>query len=154
MSHPLEKCFVFKDRVMQLVNENKIILDDEKDSSNHTSITFGSLDPVQIYISKKHEVEPVNQDVDIDGEEGWILVTRRRRNKSSLRKELSEQPIREKMVKKSKKQKSIKRPKRAKVEVHHYKRPRRLVTLEEFLQSWFDPKSTQGNVEASCFNVD
>ena len=34
VSHPLEKCFVFKDRVMRLVNENKIILDDEKDSSN------------------------------------------------------------------------------------------------------------------------
>ena len=32
--HPLEKCFVFKDRVMRLANENKIILDDEKASSN------------------------------------------------------------------------------------------------------------------------
>ena len=111
VSHPLEKCVVFKRIVMQLANENKIILDDQKSSSNQTSITFGSLDPVQIYISKKHEVEPVNQDVDIDGEEGWILVTRRRRNKSSLRKELSEQPVRGKMVKKSEKQKSIKRPK-------------------------------------------
>ena len=105
---------------MRLVNENKIILDDEKASSNHTSITFRSLDPVQIYISEKHEEEPVDQDVDIDGDEGWILVTRRRRNKSSLRKELSEQPVREKMVKKLEKKKSIKRPKRAKVEVHHY----------------------------------
>ena len=47
---------------------------------------------------------PVEQDVDIDGDEGWILVTRRRRNKSSLRKELSEQPVRGKMVKKSEKQ--------------------------------------------------
>ena len=76
VSHPLEKCFVFKDRVMRLANENKIILDDEKASSNHTSITFGSLDPVQIYILEKHEEEPVDQDVDIDGDEGWILVTR------------------------------------------------------------------------------
>ncbi|XP_015072668.1 uncharacterized protein LOC107016840 [Solanum pennellii] len=154
VSHPLEKCFVFKDRVMRLANENKIILDDEKASSNHTSITFGSLDAIQIYIFEKHEEEPVDQDVDIDGDEGWILVTRRRRNKSSLRKELSEQPVRGKMVKKSEKQKSIKRPKRAKVEVHHYQKPRRLVTLEEFLPSSFDTKSTQGNVEASCFNVD
>ena len=111
VSHPLEKCFVFKDRVMRLANENKIILDDQKASSNHTSITFGSLDPVQIYISEKHEEEPVDQDVDIDGDEGWIFVTRRRRNKSSLRKELSEQPVRGKIVKKSEKQKSIKRPK-------------------------------------------
>ncbi|TMW80237.1 hypothetical protein EJD97_022424, partial [Solanum chilense] len=58
------------------------------------------------------------------------------------------------MVKKSEKQKSIKCPKRAKVEGHHYQKPRRLVTLEEFLPSLFDTKSTQGNVEASCFNVD
>ena len=56
-------------------------------------------------------------------------------------------------MKKSVKQKSIKRPKRAKVEVHYYLKPRRLVTLEEFLPSSFGTKSTQGNVEASCFNV-
>ena len=114
VSHPLEKCFVFKDRVMQLVNENKIILDDQKASSNHTSITFGSLDPVQIYISEKHEEEPVDQDVDIDGNEGWILVTRRRRNKSSLRKELSEQPVRGKMVKKLEKKKINQAPQKGK----------------------------------------
>ncbi|TMW80404.1 hypothetical protein EJD97_020447, partial [Solanum chilense] len=58
------------------------------------------------------------------------------------------------MVKKSEKQKSIKRPKRAKVEVHHYQKPRRLVILEKFLPSSFDTKCTQGNVEVSCFNVD
>ena len=57
-------------------------------------------------------------------------------------------------MKKSEKQKSIKRPKRAMVEGHHYQKPRRLVTLEEFLPSSFGTKSTQGNVEASCFNVD
>ncbi|KAH0644630.1 hypothetical protein KY284_032514 [Solanum tuberosum] len=37
------------------------------------------------------------------------------------------------MVKKLVKQKSIKRPKKAKVEVHHYQKPRHPVTLEEFL---------------------
>ena len=58
------------------------------------------------------------------------------------------------MVKKLEKQKSIKCPKRAKVEVYHYQKPRRLVTLEEFLPSSFVTKSTQGNLEASCFNVD
>ncbi|KAH0641873.1 hypothetical protein KY285_032739 [Solanum tuberosum] len=58
------------------------------------------------------------------------------------------------MMKKLEKQKSIKRPKRVKVEVHHYQKPRRPVTLEEFLPSSFDIKSTQDNVEASCFNAD
>ena len=33
-SHPVEKCFVYKDRVMQLVKEKKIVLDNEKASSN------------------------------------------------------------------------------------------------------------------------
>ena len=78
------------------------------------SIIFGSLDPVQIYISEKHEEEPVDQDVDIDGDEGWILVTRRRRNKSSLRKELSEQPVRGKMVKKLEKKKINQAPQKGK----------------------------------------
>ena len=51
-----------------------------------------------MYISEKHEEEPVEHNVDIDGDEGWILVTRQRRNKSSLRKELFEQPVTGKMV--------------------------------------------------------
>ncbi|TMW82744.1 hypothetical protein EJD97_005077, partial [Solanum chilense] len=58
------------------------------------------------------------------------------------------------MVKKLEKQKSIKRPKRAEAQVHHYQKPRRLVTLEEFFPSSFDRKSTQGNVEPLCFNLD
>lgn len=58
-----------------LVNENKIVLDDEKDSSKQISITFGSLDLVKIYIYENQEEESVDQDVDIDGNEGWILVT-------------------------------------------------------------------------------
>ncbi|KAH0642361.1 hypothetical protein KY290_033954 [Solanum tuberosum] len=157
VSHPLEKYFVFKDRVIRLVKEKKIVLDDEKASSNKISITFGSLDPIQIHIAEKHEEESLELDksqVDIDCDKGWILVTRRRRNKSSLQKESCEQPTRKKMVKKLVKQKSIKRPKKAKVEVHHYQKPRRPVTLEEFLPSSFDIKSTQDNVEASCFNTD
>ncbi|KAH0738086.1 hypothetical protein KY290_036791 [Solanum tuberosum] len=58
------------------------------------------------------------------------------------------------MVKKLEKQKSIKRQKRAKVEVHHYQKLPRLVTLEEFLLGPFCTKSTQDNDEASCFDVD
>ena len=60
VSHPLAKGFIFKDRVMRLVNENKILFDDEKTSSNKISITYGSLDPIQIYISENHEEEPLD----------------------------------------------------------------------------------------------
>uniref|UniRef100_M1DUZ4 Uncharacterized protein n=1 Tax=Solanum tuberosum TaxID=4113 RepID=M1DUZ4_SOLTU len=139
---------------MRLVNGKKIVLDDEKTSYNQISIMFGSLDTVQIYISKKHEEESLEQQVDIDGNKGWILVTRRRRNKSSLRKESFEQPIRRKMVRKLEKQKSIKCPQMVKVEVHHYQKPRRPVTLEEFLPSSFCTKSIEENVGALCFNTD
>lgn len=83
---------------MQLVSEKKIVLDDEKASANPIYITFGSLDQVQIYIFENHEEESLDQEVDIDGDEGWILVTRQRCNKSSLRKELFEQPVTGKMV--------------------------------------------------------
>ncbi|KAH0707412.1 hypothetical protein KY290_011967 [Solanum tuberosum] len=69
VSHPLEKYFVFKDKVIQLVNEKKIVLDVEKASSNQIYITFGSLDPVHIYISEKHEEESFEQEVDVNGDE-------------------------------------------------------------------------------------
>lgn len=53
LGHPLERYFVFRDKVMQLARKENIVLDDEKASSNKISITFGSLDPVQKYTSKK-----------------------------------------------------------------------------------------------------
>lgn len=79
MSHPFEKSFVLKYRVMLLVREKKIVLDDEKAGFNQISITFSSFDPIQICISEKHEEESLEQDksqVDRDGHESWIHVTR------------------------------------------------------------------------------
>ncbi|KAF3684272.1 hypothetical protein FXO38_00372 [Capsicum annuum] len=46
VGHPLEKCFVFKDKVMQLENKKKIFFDDEKANSHQISITFSSLNSV------------------------------------------------------------------------------------------------------------
>ena len=73
-----------------MVREKKIVLDDEKASSNQIFVTFGSLDLVQICVSEKHKIDSLEKEqsqVDTDVDEGWILVTRRRRNNSSLRKE-------------------------------------------------------------------
>ena len=70
VSHPLEKCFIFNDRVMWLLNKKKIVLDKEKSSSNRISITSGSLDSVLIYISKNHEEESLKHEIDIDSDEG------------------------------------------------------------------------------------
>ncbi|KAH0684682.1 hypothetical protein KY289_022434 [Solanum tuberosum] len=57
-------------------------------------------DPNYCKYHRLHEEESLEQEVVIDGDECWILVTRRRLNKSRLRKESSEQLIRWNMVKK------------------------------------------------------
>lgn len=151
VSHPPEKCFVFRDRVMQFVREKKIFLDDEKSSSNQIYVIFGSLNPIEICISEKNEgdsLEKENSQDYIDVDEGLILVTMRIHHMSSLWKESLKQQIRRKMMKKLVKQKSIMRTKKKKVEVHYYQKPHHLVTLEEFFK-----KSSQENIKASCFNV-
>ncbi|XP_059316492.1 uncharacterized protein LOC132067311 [Lycium ferocissimum] len=109
VGHPFEKCFVFKDKVMQLANENKIT---------------------------------------------QLMMRRRRRCKTSPRKESSTQPTRKRMVRRLRKQKSVERPKKEKVEENYHQEPRRPVTLGEFLPSWFRNKTARDNIEASCFNAD
>jgi len=61
LSHHLKKCFVFKDRVMRLITEKKIVLSDKKTISIEISITLGSLNLVPICISEKHEEYSVEQ---------------------------------------------------------------------------------------------
>ena len=39
VGHPIKKCFVFKDKIMDLAREGKIELEDEKLSSNQVSIS-------------------------------------------------------------------------------------------------------------------
>ena len=70
--HPLEKCFGFKDKVMQLENKKKIFLADEMVSSHQISITFGSLEPVQICVKEHNKkiLEPGRFLVDKGDDEG------------------------------------------------------------------------------------
>ncbi|XP_071932994.1 uncharacterized protein [Coffea arabica] len=107
IGHPIQKCFVFKDKVMELARQGKILLEEDKASVNQTSIgslqsmedkrimvpvlpiiQFGSLDPTEIKQEGTHSTlqEHVYEDEkalqpDVD-DEGWTLVTRRRRRKS------------------------------------------------------------------------
>ncbi|XP_070029780.1 uncharacterized protein [Nicotiana sylvestris] len=123
---------------MDLAREKKIVLEDEKASSNHVSITFGSFSPDDLYGFKESKDEEllesdkdeVNQP---DDDEGWTLVTRCRHHKRSPRKESIEQPTRNMMVKRSTKNNPVRHLKKAKVEMHHSQKPRNPVTLEEFL---------------------
>ena len=45
ISHPVEKCFVLKDKIMELYNERKVEFDDEVASSNLASITITNPKP-------------------------------------------------------------------------------------------------------------
>ncbi|KAF3652642.1 putative mitogen-activated protein kinase kinase kinase A-like [Capsicum annuum] len=155
ISHPLEKCFVFKDKVMQLAKEKKIFFDDETASSHQISITFGLLDQVKICV-KEHNEKILELDrslLDEDDDEGWTLVTRCRRKKMSLQKETYEQPTGRRMVKKLRKQKLVELPNKTRVMELRHQKPQHPVTLEEFLPSWFRNKTPQVNLEASCFNT-
>ncbi|KAH0665732.1 hypothetical protein KY285_026938 [Solanum tuberosum] len=46
VGHPIEKCFVFKDKIMDLAREGKIELEDEKLSSNQVSVASDLPNPV------------------------------------------------------------------------------------------------------------
>ncbi|MGZ7848036.1 hypothetical protein ACXVWQ_10755, partial [Haemophilus sp. SZY H57] len=61
VSHPIEKCFVFKEKVMELVRNNKIQLESEVAASNLVSMP--DHDPAE----------------EIADQSGWILVTRRKK---------------------------------------------------------------------------
>ncbi|XP_070026125.1 uncharacterized protein [Nicotiana sylvestris] len=55
--HPLKKCFVFKDKVMDLTSEKKIMLEDEKASANQVFIIFGSFSSDELYSFKESKDE-------------------------------------------------------------------------------------------------
>lgn len=57
------------------------------------------------------------------------------------------------MVKKTKKQGLVKHSKKTRVMEFHHQKPRHLVTLKEFLPSWFRAKTVHVNLESLCFNT-
>ncbi|OIT31183.1 hypothetical protein A4A49_55384, partial [Nicotiana attenuata] len=106
ISHPTEKCFVLKEKIMALVSEGKIIIDmDETAEANHASIAlkekkcsklhnvsstnflqFGSFEPVEVVLPRKTlegSLELDNHSKDKD-DEGWILVTHKKRKHQAV----------------------------------------------------------------------
>ena len=53
ISHPIEKCFVFKDRVMALARNGKIELADAIESTNQITISLGRFAPLLDEDSRK-----------------------------------------------------------------------------------------------------
>ncbi|KAG8380602.1 hypothetical protein BUALT_Bualt06G0032700 [Buddleja alternifolia] len=111
VSHPIEKCFVVKDKIMALARDGKIILDSEDVAdANHASIDvvtsdsqhkvfslsssakapsalqFGSLETAMVKVLLADE-GTMNEENSIDKfeEDGeWILVTRRQRQRHCI----------------------------------------------------------------------
>ncbi|KAH0720373.1 hypothetical protein KY285_005175 [Solanum tuberosum] len=57
VGHPIEKCFVFKDKIMDLAREGKIELEDEKLSLNQVSVASDLPNPVMTYNFVKGNME-------------------------------------------------------------------------------------------------
>ncbi|XP_070040883.1 uncharacterized protein [Nicotiana tomentosiformis] len=144
---------------MDLTCKKKIVLEDEKESANKVSITFGSFSPDELCSFKNSKDEELLEDNKVevdqpDDDEGWTLITRRRRYKRSPCKESIEQPTRKMVVKRPRKRNPVKYLKKAKVEVRHPQKPRHPVTLEDFLPCWFCMKIFRDGIKASCCNAD
>ncbi|KAL0420666.1 UNVERIFIED_CONTAM: hypothetical protein Slati_3089500 [Sesamum latifolium] len=157
VSHPIERCFVFKEKIMALAKEGKIILDVEetvgtnvagitaannrhvlegkqevKQSSTTTLSTFqfGSFEPIQI------EALFVNEEKEISAEDDdrWTLVTRRQRQRWKVDKFHPSLPRKPRLHKQPYHAKAINK-------IETITRQRLPVTLEEFFpQTFFERK--------------
>nr|XP_027102928.1 uncharacterized protein LOC113724201 [Coffea arabica] len=92
IGHPLTKCYVFKDKIMELARQGKILLEEDKASANQTTIIFGSVCcPIEVLsttssaLSKELEKSSI-EDVIEDDNEGWTLVTRKKTCKPRIKK--------------------------------------------------------------------
>ncbi|KAF9665074.1 hypothetical protein SADUNF_Sadunf16G0084300 [Salix dunnii] len=107
ISHPIEKCFVLKDKIMRLHENGDIVFDDEIAASNITTtvklgpcqslstISFGSCEPIRLdaiflmsFTASSNQTPCITLTPLVDDlkpewsenydDEGWTLVTRRR----------------------------------------------------------------------------
>ena len=89
VSHPIEKCFVLKDKIMKLYKDGKIKFEEKVATSNLASISmdvqsnllsrtikFGSFDPIPFTLSIRKWVVLHENGGNIQDDNGWILVIR------------------------------------------------------------------------------
>jgi len=99
LGHPTSKCFILKEKIMMLVSEGKIIIDqDETTEENHASVApnqkkcsrstflkFGSLTPIEVDFPRK----TLEGSLEIDNHkenkaDGWTLVTHKKRRHQAV----------------------------------------------------------------------
>ncbi|GAA0145738.1 hypothetical protein LIER_05862 [Lithospermum erythrorhizon] len=64
IGHPIEKCFMFKKKVMDLARQGVILHEEDKVSANQVTTTLVIFKPVELKISKdfwESKLEPVKQ---------------------------------------------------------------------------------------------
>ena len=61
VSHPTQRCFVLKDKIVALASQGTILLEEEKDvaSTNQVNVTFGSFDPVILHEKLQQLKRPI-----------------------------------------------------------------------------------------------
>nr|XP_027067664.1 uncharacterized protein LOC113693306 [Coffea arabica] len=147
IGHPLTKCFVFKDKIMELARQGKILLEEDKALANQTTIMFGSVCcPIEVLptsssaLSVQTEFEKSSiEDVVEDDNEGWTLVTRKRTCKPRIKKYIFSKSIHSTKPKVTmKRQNATKKQKRVAIkpipsDFQCFQEVRQPVTLREFI---------------------
>src|ERR1051325_3086464 len=174
ISHPIEKCFVLKELILRLAQEKKIELDlGDVAQTNHATvmihsyteppttgclIRFGSFDPIliQFPLESQDTVDsstanpPQAEDFQDDADEGWTLVTRRKkRSQSYARKEarLFRDYKRKSKSQKKKGRKHVRKPQPIKEESMEPPRLHRPINLLEFFPKDF------AAITVACYTI-
>ena len=164
ISHPIEKCFVLKELILKLAQEKKIELDlGEVAQANHATvmlhsytqpsttgclIRFGSFDPVFVQFSQESQDAVDSPQVNLqqkddpqnDADEGWTLVTRRKkRGQTYAKKEarLFRDYKRKSKSQRKKGRKIMRMPQPVREESMEPSRVRQPITLLEFFPKDF-----------------
>ncbi|KAA0051508.1 ty3-gypsy retrotransposon protein [Cucumis melo var. makuwa] len=138
ISHSVEKCFMLKELIPRLAHEKKIELDlEEIAQNNHAAamIMSEALSPRLIFEQKESLVQSIEED-----DEGWTVVTRRNKRKSTpIQKEprFYRNYRRGNKAQKNKKKKKTPKLKLVDEEDKDFPRTQRLVTLADFFPTRF-----------------
>ncbi|KAH7865724.1 hypothetical protein Vadar_010358 [Vaccinium darrowii] len=157
VSHPTSRCFVLKEKIVELASQGKIVLEEEIVAANQTVATlqdeiqqleklqtvriqFGSFDPIEVVLrhsTQQHGGNSCNREEVIENnDEGWTLVTRKKKRATSAKhprdKELKPSPKKIKARRQQRKRKVKKTTFNLSEEVLVQK-PRTPFTLWDFL---------------------
>ncbi|KAH7856201.1 hypothetical protein Vadar_033865 [Vaccinium darrowii] len=113
VSHPTLRCFVLKEKIVELASQGKIILEEETVAANQTvatlqdetqqletlqtmKIQFGSFDPNEVVLchsTQQHGGNSCNKEEVVEGDdERWTLVTRKKKSAISAKHPKAKEP--------------------------------------------------------------